>query len=193
MLSDIASQFSEDLEALHLPLEQIPISQRQSHLSQWIRYILLSINIRLNIKLPNCLDFVNSRAEHLSIDMWFQLVLNASVPTVQILIGMDVDSSFKLDVEKVRREEVESQKPIQMKAPISTDYPSECIFDSIESDPHNVSQPVIEIIIPMKDCLPDKSLTMESDETFSPKHNDYVERTCLPMEPVAVFPRNLMK
>ncbi|GFY23834.1 hypothetical protein TNCV_3536281 [Trichonephila clavipes] len=46
---------------------------------------------------------------------------------------------FKLDVKKVRREEVKSQKPIQMKAPISTDYPSECIFDSIDSDPHNVS------------------------------------------------------
>ncbi|GFX65835.1 hypothetical protein TNCV_2043681 [Trichonephila clavipes] len=30
---------------------------------------------------------------------------------------------FKLDVEKVRREEVRSQNPIQMKAPISTDYP----------------------------------------------------------------------
>ncbi|GFX37474.1 hypothetical protein TNCV_1906241 [Trichonephila clavipes] len=56
---------------------------------------------------------------------------------------------FKLDVKKVRREEVKSQKPIQMKAPISTDYPSECIFDWIESDLHNVSQPVIEIIIPM--------------------------------------------
>ncbi|GFS68910.1 hypothetical protein TNCV_4569591 [Trichonephila clavipes] len=51
MLSDIASQFSEGLEALRLPLEQIPIYQRQSHLSQWIHYILLSNNIRLNIKL----------------------------------------------------------------------------------------------------------------------------------------------
>ncbi|GFT38385.1 hypothetical protein TNCV_3064391 [Trichonephila clavipes] len=58
---------------------------------------------------------------------------------------------FKLDVKKVRRE-VKSQKPIQVKAPISTVYPSECIFDSIESNPHNVSQPVIEIIIPMEDC-----------------------------------------
>ncbi|GFX65837.1 hypothetical protein TNCV_12831 [Trichonephila clavipes] len=36
MLSDIPSQFSEDLEALRLALEQIPISQWQSHLSQWI-------------------------------------------------------------------------------------------------------------------------------------------------------------
>ncbi|GFX02771.1 hypothetical protein TNCV_4437531 [Trichonephila clavipes] len=51
MLSDMVSQFSEDLEALRLPLEKIPISQRQLHLFQWIRYILLSNNIRLNIKL----------------------------------------------------------------------------------------------------------------------------------------------
>ncbi|GFU00008.1 hypothetical protein TNCV_1659661 [Trichonephila clavipes] len=51
MLSDMVSQFSEDLETLHLPLEKIPISQLQLHLSQWIRYILLSNNIRLNIKL----------------------------------------------------------------------------------------------------------------------------------------------
>ncbi|GFW50087.1 hypothetical protein TNCV_3196791 [Trichonephila clavipes] len=42
---------SEDLEALRLPLEKISISQRQLQLSQWIRYILLSNDIRLNIKL----------------------------------------------------------------------------------------------------------------------------------------------
>ncbi|GFU11641.1 hypothetical protein TNCV_5024761 [Trichonephila clavipes] len=40
---------------------------------------------------------------------------------------------FKLDVKKVRREEVKYQQPIQVKAPIPTDYPSECIFDSMES------------------------------------------------------------
>ncbi|GFS52502.1 hypothetical protein TNIN_350041 [Trichonephila inaurata madagascariensis] len=51
MLSDIATQFFEELNALRLPLEQIPISQRQLQLSQWIRYILLSSNTRLNIKL----------------------------------------------------------------------------------------------------------------------------------------------
>ncbi|GFT15193.1 hypothetical protein TNCV_46111 [Trichonephila clavipes] len=51
MLKDMVPQFSEDLEALRLPLEKIPLSQRQLHLSQWIRYILLSNNIRLNIKL----------------------------------------------------------------------------------------------------------------------------------------------
>ncbi|GFU24915.1 hypothetical protein TNCV_339791 [Trichonephila clavipes] len=51
MLSDIVSQFSEELEVLRLPLEQIPISQRQLHLSRWIHYIRLSNNIRLNIKL----------------------------------------------------------------------------------------------------------------------------------------------
>ncbi|GFU02095.1 uncharacterized protein TNCV_533161 [Trichonephila clavipes] len=59
---------------------------------------------------------------------------------------------FKLDVKKVRREEIKCQKPIHVIAPIATDYPSECIFDSIESNPHNVSQPVIEIVIPMEDC-----------------------------------------
>ncbi|GFS60339.1 hypothetical protein TNCV_2827861 [Trichonephila clavipes] len=32
---------------------------------------------------------------------------------------------FKLDVKKVRREEVKSQKPIQVKAPIAKDYSSE--------------------------------------------------------------------
>ncbi|GFS98121.1 hypothetical protein TNCV_3849961 [Trichonephila clavipes] len=51
MLSDIVSQFFKELEVLLLPLEQIPISQRQLHLSRWIRYIRLSNNIRLNIKL----------------------------------------------------------------------------------------------------------------------------------------------
>ncbi|GFU74712.1 hypothetical protein TNCV_2431021 [Trichonephila clavipes] len=51
MLKDMVPQFSKDLEALRLPLEKIPLSQRQLHLSQWIRYILLSNNIRLNIKL----------------------------------------------------------------------------------------------------------------------------------------------
>ncbi|GFS98126.1 hypothetical protein TNCV_3849991 [Trichonephila clavipes] len=59
---------------------------------------------------------------------------------------------FKMDVKKFRREEVKSQKPIQVKAPIPTDYPSECIFDSIESNPHNVSLPVIETIVLMEDC-----------------------------------------
>ncbi|GFW24892.1 hypothetical protein TNCV_3846261 [Trichonephila clavipes] len=59
---------------------------------------------------------------------------------------------FKLDVKKVRREEVKYQQPIQVKAPIPTDYPSECIFDSMESNPHNVSQPVIETIVSMEDC-----------------------------------------
>ncbi|GFS80755.1 hypothetical protein TNCV_86711 [Trichonephila clavipes] len=64
---------------------------------------------------------------------------------------------FKLDVKKVRREEIKCKKPIHVKAPIPADYPNECTFDSIESNPHNVSQPVIEIIIPMEDCLPDKT------------------------------------
>ncbi|GFU00003.1 hypothetical protein TNCV_1659631 [Trichonephila clavipes] len=72
---------------------------------------------------------------------------------------------FKLDVKKLRREEIKCQKPIHVKAPIPTDYPSECFFDSIESNPHNVSQP----------------------------HNDSSERMYPPMEPVAVSPRNLMK
>ncbi|GFW90542.1 hypothetical protein TNCV_565801 [Trichonephila clavipes] len=51
LLSAMVSQLSEDLEALRLPLEQIPISQRHLHLSQYFRYILLSNNIRLNIKI----------------------------------------------------------------------------------------------------------------------------------------------
>ncbi|GFX02772.1 hypothetical protein TNCV_4437541 [Trichonephila clavipes] len=59
---------------------------------------------------------------------------------------------FKLDVKEVRREEIKCQKLIHVKSPIPTDYPNDCIFDSIESNPHNVSQPVIEIIIPMEDC-----------------------------------------
>ncbi|GFY46777.1 hypothetical protein TNIN_297381 [Trichonephila inaurata madagascariensis] len=50
-VDDIAHQFSEELDAFCLPLEQIPISQRKLQLSQWIRYILLYSNIRLNIKL----------------------------------------------------------------------------------------------------------------------------------------------
>ncbi|GFY61250.1 hypothetical protein TNIN_435671 [Trichonephila inaurata madagascariensis] len=92
---------------------------------------------------------------------------------------------FKLDVGKVRREEVKSLKPIQVKAPIPTDYPSECFFDSIESNPHNVSQPVIETIIPMEDCQPDETCpTMESDETVSLEHNYSVKRTWLAVEPV---------
>ncbi|GFX23056.1 hypothetical protein TNCV_360701 [Trichonephila clavipes] len=49
--SDLTRQFSEELNVLRLPLEDIPISQRQLQLSQWIRYILFSNNIRLNIKL----------------------------------------------------------------------------------------------------------------------------------------------
>ncbi|GFV26940.1 hypothetical protein TNCV_1753991 [Trichonephila clavipes] len=49
--SDLTRQFSEELNVLRLPLENIPISQRQLQLSQWIRYILFSNNIRLNIKL----------------------------------------------------------------------------------------------------------------------------------------------
>ncbi|GFT76344.1 hypothetical protein TNCV_564941 [Trichonephila clavipes] len=53
--SDLTRQFSEELNThthvLRLPLEDIPISQRQLQLSQWIRYILFSNNIRLNIKL----------------------------------------------------------------------------------------------------------------------------------------------
>ncbi|GFV98934.1 hypothetical protein TNCV_3389971 [Trichonephila clavipes] len=170
-----------------------------------------------------------SRTAHRSIDMCFQLALNLSVPSVQVLFGADgnrpypktlqntrvldiegffsilhaenivmrdfflkaitigyahqtgmrkitdmfkkgpklylVDTRddksvfipqwihrFKLDVKKVRREEVKYQQPIQVKAPIPTDYPSECIFDSMESNPHNVSQPVIETIVSMEDC-----------------------------------------
>ncbi|GFY61714.1 hypothetical protein TNIN_226201 [Trichonephila inaurata madagascariensis] len=48
---------------------------------------------------------------------------------------------FKLDVGKVRREEVKSLKPIQVKAPIPTDYPSECFLTRL-NNLHNVSQPV---------------------------------------------------
>ncbi|GFU69607.1 hypothetical protein TNCV_3238511 [Trichonephila clavipes] len=50
--SDLTRQFSEELNThvMRLPLEDIPISQRQLQLSQWIRYILFN-NIRLNIKL----------------------------------------------------------------------------------------------------------------------------------------------
>ncbi|GFS52500.1 hypothetical protein TNIN_350031 [Trichonephila inaurata madagascariensis] len=128
-----------------------------------------------------------SAAHHLS--MWFQLILNASVPPVQVMIGVEgnmyfrlsdlvqllqiknalthgyahqrvmrkvtdkfkkgptltvVDTRdaksvfipewirhFKLDVKKVRREEVKSQTPIQVKALISNYYPNECFFYSI--------------------------------------------------------------
>ncbi|GFX33185.1 hypothetical protein TNCV_2353541 [Trichonephila clavipes] len=49
--SDLICQFSEELNVLRLPLEDIPISQRPLQLSPWIRYILFSNNIRLNIKL----------------------------------------------------------------------------------------------------------------------------------------------
>ncbi|GFU43410.1 hypothetical protein TNCV_4686761 [Trichonephila clavipes] len=49
--SDLIPQFSEELNALRLTLEDIPISQRQLQLSQWVRYIPLSNKIRLNIKL----------------------------------------------------------------------------------------------------------------------------------------------
>ncbi|GFQ98040.1 hypothetical protein TNCT_485931 [Trichonephila clavata] len=51
MLVDLASEFSEELEVLRLPLEKIPLSQRQLQLSQWIHYILMSNNIRVNIRL----------------------------------------------------------------------------------------------------------------------------------------------
>ncbi|GFY60203.1 hypothetical protein TNIN_385891 [Trichonephila inaurata madagascariensis] len=92
---------------------------------------------------------------------------------------------FKLDVKNFSRE-VKSLKPIQAKAPIPTDYPSERIFDSTESNPHNVSQPVIETIVPMEDCQPDETCrTIESDETYSPEHTYSVKRTFLPVEPVA--------
>ncbi|GFY61717.1 hypothetical protein TNIN_226231 [Trichonephila inaurata madagascariensis] len=56
MLTDMVAQFSNELDALRLPLEHIPISQRQLQLSQWIRYILLSNNIRLNIKLATLIQ-----------------------------------------------------------------------------------------------------------------------------------------
>ncbi|GFY56114.1 hypothetical protein TNIN_277651 [Trichonephila inaurata madagascariensis] len=99
----------------------------------------------------------------------------------------------------VRREEVKSLKPIQVKAPIPTDYASECIFDSIESNTHNVSQPVTETIVPMEDCQPDETCpTMKSDETVSLEHNYSVKRTWLPVEPVescsfSVSKESLMK
>ncbi|GFR33323.1 hypothetical protein TNCT_277162 [Trichonephila clavata] len=51
ILVDLASEFSEELEVLRLPLEKIPLSQRQLQLSQWIHYILMSNNIRVNIRL----------------------------------------------------------------------------------------------------------------------------------------------
>ncbi|GFQ86325.1 hypothetical protein TNCT_273771 [Trichonephila clavata] len=54
---------------------------------------------------------------------------------------------FKLDVYRVRREEPKSQKWIPVKAPspqITQPRKKNCFFDSILSDPHNVSQPVIE-------------------------------------------------
>ncbi|GFQ85137.1 hypothetical protein TNCT_530801 [Trichonephila clavata] len=56
MFSDIARQFSEELEPLRLPLEQIPLSKRPLQLSQWIHYILLSNNIMLNIKLTSLIQ-----------------------------------------------------------------------------------------------------------------------------------------
>ncbi|GFT63421.1 hypothetical protein TNCV_1780531 [Trichonephila clavipes] len=81
----MVSQFSEDLEALRLPLEQIPISQRQLHLSQWIRYILLSNNFHLNIK---HVAFIQKNVDKLStpthlekeIQQWF----NALKPQVKV-------------------------------------------------------------------------------------------------------------
>ncbi|GFQ83689.1 hypothetical protein TNCT_654561 [Trichonephila clavata] len=51
MLCGLGSEFSEELEVLRLPLEKIPLSQRQLQLSQWIHYILMSNNIRVNIRL----------------------------------------------------------------------------------------------------------------------------------------------
>ncbi|GFQ88207.1 hypothetical protein TNCT_361971 [Trichonephila clavata] len=56
MFSDIARQFSIELEPLRLPLEQIPLSQWSLQLSQWIHYILLSNNIMLNIKLTSLIQ-----------------------------------------------------------------------------------------------------------------------------------------
>ncbi|GFQ75046.1 bleomycin hydrolase [Trichonephila clavata] len=116
---------------------------------------------------------------------------------------------FKLDVYRVRREEVKSQKLIPVKAPISADYPSpkeKLFFDSILSYPHNVSQPVIETTCfttaetaglttvetaylathETADLTVESSemadLTMESDERiekFFPDHNYSVETTSL--------------
>ncbi|GFQ71456.1 hypothetical protein TNCT_360781 [Trichonephila clavata] len=56
MFSDIARQFSKELESLRLPLDQIPLSKRPLQLSQWIHYILLSNNIMLNIKLTSLIQ-----------------------------------------------------------------------------------------------------------------------------------------
>ncbi|GFQ84861.1 hypothetical protein TNCT_257121 [Trichonephila clavata] len=56
MCSDIARQFSKELEPLRLPLEQIPLSKQPLQLSQWIPYILLSNNILLNIKLTSLIQ-----------------------------------------------------------------------------------------------------------------------------------------
>ncbi|GFR15437.1 hypothetical protein TNCT_254701 [Trichonephila clavata] len=56
MFSDIADQFSKELEPLRLPLEHIPPSQRPLKLSQWIHYILLSNHIRLTIKLTSLIQ-----------------------------------------------------------------------------------------------------------------------------------------
>ncbi|GFX92060.1 hypothetical protein TNCV_471691 [Trichonephila clavipes] len=96
MLKDMVSQFSDDLEALRLTLEQIPISQRQLHLSQWIRYILLSNNIRLNIKL---VALIQKNVDKLSapnhlekeIEQWF----NALKPQGKLLrdiYGREIDA-----------------------------------------------------------------------------------------------------
>ncbi|GFS79003.1 hypothetical protein TNCV_4342301 [Trichonephila clavipes] len=43
----------------------------------------------------------NSRAAHLSLDMWFHMALNASVPPVQILIGVD-DSLYPKTIQNTR-------------------------------------------------------------------------------------------
>ncbi|GFR15206.1 hypothetical protein TNCT_732021 [Trichonephila clavata] len=56
MFSDIARQFSKELEPLRLPLEQIPLSKWPLQLSQWIHYIHLSNNLMLNIKLTSLIQ-----------------------------------------------------------------------------------------------------------------------------------------
>ncbi|GFY61776.1 hypothetical protein TNIN_226791 [Trichonephila inaurata madagascariensis] len=56
MLTDMVAQFSNELTLCVCPWNTSPFSQRQLQLSQWIRYILLSNNIRLNIKLATLIQ-----------------------------------------------------------------------------------------------------------------------------------------
>ncbi|GFV50494.1 hypothetical protein TNCV_1459091 [Trichonephila clavipes] len=93
--SDLTRQFSEELNALRLPLEDIPISQRQFQLSQWIRYILFPNNIRLNIKLSALIQKnVDKLFSPNHLDKEIQQLFKALKPKGKV--NLDTESSYLL-------------------------------------------------------------------------------------------------